>query len=514
MSDDEQFRKYWLDSLFTGQRIPAHASDPNCLTTARENLPGEIRNRRATIGTFGVSSDVLSVGPQSRAPNHGPRFWANKFLRKPRQASIHMVSRNLDAFFECFSAHHALIDPLSGRFNLSSSEHVLVVSYFSDLAKDRPDKCVSVSHFENPSLAQKWSYTSKGVLSLLVCQRVVHLARIYAVNGRVNVQFFIEKVLRVRRSEWIDKLLKAFLKTAVILLYYVVGCLFYGYYMDLTIVSSIYFITCTVSTLGPGDIVPIDDFSRLFTLFYAVVGILLILGIIVGQISDILSGYQERVKSVGGGIIEVTSVSKRRRRIAALYALHIFYATMLVIFPVVVGTLLIYYTYGPTDSMSLVTCIYTAGIICMSIGYGDFVPTTDLDRMLISMFIYLGISCFSAAIVQIGSLNITIDAYRRQELLASKRLAVALIAQLDSDENGVDKFEFLAAMLVALEKVCPREISDILHQFDEMDLESKGVVSLQNLLEHNAGNGLVEDSSESMEDGPIASEISLLSQEP
>lgn len=354
-----------------------------------------------------------------------------------------------------------------------------------------------VGKFTDVMLAEKWSFTSKGVLSLSVCQRVIHLARIYAVHGQVNVPEFIDQVLRIRKPEWVDKLIVALIKTVVILLYYVAGCLFYGYYMGLTVYSSIYFITCTISTLGPGDIIPIDDFSRLFTLFYSIIGIVLILGIITGEISTILASYQERVKSVGGGIIEVTSSSKKRRqKIVALYTLHIFYAVMLVIFPVAVGTVLIYYTYGPSDSMSLITCIYTAAIIAMSIGYGDFVPETDLDRMLICVYIFLGISCVSAAIVQIGGLKITINAYKRQELLESKRLAVTLIAQLDSSERGVNKFEFLAAMLVALEKVGPREIAEIIHQFDEMDSDNRGIVSLTGLLEAgNRDDGLLEETS-------------------
>ena len=41
------------------------------------------------------------------------------------------------------------------------------------------------------------------------------------------------------------------------------------------------------------------------------------------------------------------------------------------------------------------------------------------------------------------------------EVSQNKQLALSLIAQLDSENRGVDKFEFLAAMLLVLEKVEP-----------------------------------------------------------
>jgi hypothetical protein len=76
---------------------------------------------------------------------------------------------------------------------------------------------------------------------------------------------------------------------------------------------------------------------------------------------------------------------------------------------------------------------------------------------------------------------LTIQTYKRQEMLVNKRLAMSLVSQLDVSGRGVDKFEFLAAMLVTLEKVKPEDVANILHQFDELDSSKRGVLTLERL---------------------------------
>ena len=59
------------------------------------------------------------------------------------------------------------------------------------------DSVIPATEFENPMLPQKWSFTSKGVLSLSVCQRIVHLARVYAKEETVDCRLFVKEILRI-----------------------------------------------------------------------------------------------------------------------------------------------------------------------------------------------------------------------------------------------------------------------------------------------------------------------------
>jgi hypothetical protein len=52
------------------------------------------------------------------------------------------------------------------------------------------------------------------------------------------------------------------------------------HYEDWGLLDSIYFITVTVSTVGYGDFYPTNDASRMFTIFYIIVGVAFIFSIV------------------------------------------------------------------------------------------------------------------------------------------------------------------------------------------------------------------------------------------
>ena len=63
-----------------------------------------------------------------------------------------------------------------------------------------------------------------------------------------------------------------------------------GYYNkveDWSYVDSFYFSTITLTTIGYGDLVPTKDSSKIFTSFYSIFGI----GIMLYVIGTIISGY-------------------------------------------------------------------------------------------------------------------------------------------------------------------------------------------------------------------------------
>jgi MFS family permease len=220
----------------------------------------------------------------------------------------------------------------------------------------------------------------------------------------------------------------------------------------------------------------------MFTVFYIGLGMVLIVGIIYRAIMDVLNSYQARITEVGKGVIEITNPKKRRRKIIALYALHILYAGLLIGGPILLGMVVMYFTAPPEQDMDLVRSFYWAAQTCATIGYGDYTPMGDWNKLWVCFYILFGVTCVSAAIAQIGTLHLTIRAYKRMEVLQNKQLSLSLVAQLDSRGNGVDKFEFLAAMLLVLEKVEPRDISEILAQFDELDTARIGLLSTNDVV--------------------------------
>jgi len=58
------------------------------------------------------------------------------------------------------------------------------------------------------------------------------------------------------------------------------GTTFYHYAENWNWVDSLYFSTITLTTIGFGDFVPTTDVSKLFTIFYIIIGIGIILGFV------------------------------------------------------------------------------------------------------------------------------------------------------------------------------------------------------------------------------------------
>ena len=61
--------------------------------------------------------------------------------------------------------------------------------------------------------------------------------------------------------------------TRLPLVYYSLGCAFYWYVEGWAPLDTVYFLTVTSTTVGYGDISPVSTIGKLFTCFYALVGI-------------------------------------------------------------------------------------------------------------------------------------------------------------------------------------------------------------------------------------------------
>jgi hypothetical protein len=71
-----------------------------------------------------------------------------------------------------------------------------------------------------------------------------------------------------------QKIVKSFrLASAAAVIILAIGMVFYHFVQDLSWVDALYFCVVTLTTIGYGDITPVTNFEKLFTVFYILAGV-------------------------------------------------------------------------------------------------------------------------------------------------------------------------------------------------------------------------------------------------
>ena len=87
----------------------------------------------------------------------------------------------------------------------------------------------------------------------------------------------------------------------------ITGTLFYWRFEDWTIIEALYFSVVTLTTVGYGDLHATSAGTQIFTIFYILTG----LGILVALLSSVAQQYL-RQKAEGGGVRERLSARRHR----------------------------------------------------------------------------------------------------------------------------------------------------------------------------------------------------------
>lgn len=257
-------------------------------------------------------------------------------------------------------------------------------------------------------------------------------------------------------------------------LYIVGGLVYYTCVTGWPARDAVYFIVTVLSTVGYGDLAPVDRPSRLFTAVYAVIGVCLIGNVLSSMLSEIL----DRQSKAAYKLFAASASGKSGPEPVMPAWTGLVVAVVQYVLVLVLGGFLLARSQG----LSLTDAIYFICISATTVGLGDIAPQSVVGRwfaVVWLLFATVGLARLVSAVADFKLQQAKLKLH--QELLRAP-LTVADIGRMDRDtDRRVSKVEFLSWVLVKEGKVSEPEIVEILNRFDELDVDGSGELTEEDL---------------------------------
>lgn len=287
---------------------------------------------------------------------------------------------------------------------------------------------------------------------------------------------------------------------------------------DWSVWDALYFATTTVTTVGYGDLGPVTDEMKIFTMFYILYGLIIVAGVVSNVAAAMIAWYEERLKAAQGSMLSaVTSVAKHSSRksidLSPVSSMHVesppevtslplatsvadlaphysgntemvklvtrklLLSLALFLFPIFVGT--VFFKFN--EEWSWIDAMYWSLVTTTTVGFGDLRLEHESSRIFSIFFILLGFMFVGGAIGNVGSMKLELRCLQERSKMMKRTLSTKMIADLDRDGNGVERWEFLCAMLVQLGKVTEEDLQPLLDKFEELDTDGSGKLTHDDL---------------------------------
>jgi len=253
-------------------------------------------------------------------------------------------------------------------------------------------------------------------------------------------------------------------KLCTVVLFYVLASVYYANVEGWTTTDCIYFLTVSISTVGYGDFHPTTDKSRMFTIFVILIGLIFIFSIISDMANFIISLAEEQAAKIRKQQdfvkIDPWKYWKKRSYTAGMVLLLVFIGTMVI------------WQY---EEWTFIQALYFIMVTVTTVGYGDLDPPEPGTKVFMIFYIPMAVCVVAGDLGSLGAIQIEMEADRKKLESLNRKLDFNMIREMDTDGDGVDKLEFLVAMLVQ-NGICDKEndIDPWLKRFEELDADGSG----------------------------------------
>jgi Ion channel/EF-hand domain pair len=285
-----------------------------------------------------------------------------------------------------------------------------------------------------------------------------------------------------------------------------------------SIIDACYFAVSTFTTVGYGDLQPTTVPGKIFTIFFAIYGVI-VLGIFMGVVGHAISEAQanamkklkkERQDELLDTIFTAADQQSQASTTTAGDASNIFQSEhdRLMLrarggilrdhdsilddvqevvrseFPALLLVMTTAGYLGMREGWSLLNIMYFTVMSASTTGFGDYTPKTQGDKLYCIFFLPLSVAVFGNVLGRIASIYIRRKARDAEHRFLHKSVTRCDLRRMDSNHDGqVDLCDFLSFMLVALQKVDKESIDELKTIFQSLDKNGNGTLEKEDLVD-------------------------------
>lgn len=258
--------------------------------------------------------------------------------------------------------------------------------------------------------------------------------------------------------------------------------------------DAVYFCVVTTTTVGYGDLTPKHPLARLYIVLYVIVSLALISTILATLIGQLLDQQEEILMAalVGeedpdvpdmsaddsqGNITEQIMNATRSLDLGDYFGLA--FSSMWFVVILICGMSI----FMIVEKLDVLDALYTTIISASTVGFGDFKPTQEVSKVLISIWLVFATTCAVKVIADFTDASVKAKQRAVSRRLLTAQMDLGSLRAMDRDGNqSVDKAEFITEMLIRTGKVDRSEIDLMLMRFSQLDKTKSGEVSLEEVL--------------------------------
>ncbi|EFJ25541.1 hypothetical protein SELMODRAFT_450201 [Selaginella moellendorffii] len=277
-------------------------------------------------------------------------------------------------------------------------------------------------------------------------------------------------------------------KTAALILalYLAIGILCFVHVRDelhgtktLSFVDALYFCVVTMTTVGYGDLVPATATAKLMTCLFVFVGFA-IFGLLLGNAANYLVEKQERLLERAIEKREKYLHHKNTESDARIRRVHCKVA-------VAAGLVLVLFGAGISvlvklEGMSFLDAFYCVTVTVTTLGYGDRSFTSAGGRIFAVVWILMSTVCVAQFVLYIAELVTEGRQHSLTKWILSRKITYSDFEAADLDDDGaLSLTEYMVYKLKEMGKLEKEDLEAIVRQFQELDVDRSGTISLQDI---------------------------------